>query len=131
MADPNFSWIYLIIFLAIPLARIIPRVIKRRQNSDGYSRQEPSQERQNTDWSAKQESIKPQTRDMQVLGIMHQGANTFEKIQKSMKIDTKELDSVLQQLEKKDLIKVVQKQGMFGPKIELYSTDKGFKEYYS
>ena len=132
MADPNFSWIYIIIFLAIPLARIIPRILaKRRQRSEGYSRPEPFQETQNTEWNTKQESLKPQTKDMQVLGVMHQGANTFEKIQRSLKMESKDLDSILQQLEKKDLIKVVQKQGMFGPKVELYSTDKGFKEYYS
>ena len=128
----NFSWIYLIIFLAIPLARIIPRILaKRRQSVDEYTRPEPFQESQNTQWNTKQESVKPQTKDMQVLGIMHQGANTFEKIQRSLKMESKDLDSILQQLEKKDLIKVVQKQGMFGPKVELYSTDKGFKEYYS
>ncbi len=68
---------------------------------------------------------------MQVLGIMHQGANTFDKIQRAIKMDSKELDSILQDLEKRDLIKVIQKQGLFGPKVELYSTDKGFKEYYS
>ena len=133
MADPNFSWIYLIIFLAIPLARIIPRMLaKRRQGTESYSRQEmPFKESQNTEWSPKQESLKPKTKDMQVLGVMHQGANTFEKIQRILKIDSKELDSILQQLEKRGLIKVIQKQGMFGPKTELYSTDKGFKEYYS
>ena len=132
MADPNFSWIYLVIFLAIPLARIIPRILaKRRQGSESYSRQEMRQETQNPEWRTKQESLKSQTKDMQVLGVMHQGANTFEKIQRGMKIDSKELDSILQQLEKRGLIKVIQKQGMFGPKIELYSTDKGFKEYYS
>ncbi|KFM19976.1 hypothetical protein AAA799P11_00280 [Marine Group I thaumarchaeote SCGC AAA799-P11] len=131
MVEPNFSWIYLIIFLAIPLARIIPRIIaKKRQGSRNYSRQE-NQYQENMEWNPKQESVKQQTKDMQVLGIMHQGANTFEKIQRSTKIDSKELDSILQQLEKRDLIKVIQKQGMFGPKIELYSTDKGFKEYYS
>lgn len=132
MADPNFSWIYLIIFLAIPLARIIPRILaKRRQSADGYTRPEPFKESQNTQWSTKQESVKPQTKEMQVLGVMHQGANTFDKIQRALKIDSKELDSILQDLEKRDLIKVIQKQGMFGPKVELYSTDKGFKEYYS
>lgn len=133
MADPNFSWIYLIIFLAIPLARIIPRILaKRRQKTEDYYRQErPFHESQNTGESPKQESLNPQTKDMQVLGIMHQGANTFEKIQRGLKMDSKELDSILQQLEKRDLIKVIQKQGMFGPKTELYSTDKGFKEYYS
>ena len=132
MEDPNFSWIYLIIFLAIPLARIIPRILaKRRQSVDEYTRPEPFQESQNTQWNTKQESVKPQTKDMQVLGIMHQGANTFDKIQRTLKMDSKELDSILQDLEKRDLIKVIQKQGMFGPKVELYSTDKGFKEYYS
>jgi len=30
MADPNFSWIYIVIFLAIPLARIIPRLLAKR-----------------------------------------------------------------------------------------------------
>lgn len=132
MEDPNFSWIYLIIFLAIPLARIIPRILaKRRQSVDEYTRPEPFQESQNTQWNTKQESVKPKTKDMQVLGIMHQGANTFDKIQRTLKMDSKELDSILQDLEKRDLIKVIQKQGMFGPKVELYSTDKGFKEYYS
>jgi len=30
MADPNFSWIYLVIFLAIPLSRIVPRLLAKR-----------------------------------------------------------------------------------------------------
>ncbi len=132
MADPNFSWIYLIIFLAIPLARIIPRIIaKRRQGNDSFFRQKTYLETQNFESNHKQESVKSQTKDMQVLGIMHKGANTFEKIQRHLKIDAQELDLILQQLEKQNLIKVIQKQGMFGLKIELYSTDKGFKEYYS
>lgn len=134
MADPNFSWIYLIIFLAIPLSRIIPRIIaKRRQANGSYSTfEKPNQE--NIDvvrLEQKHPSSNSQTKDMQVLGIMHQGANTFEKIQRATKMENKELDSILQDLEKRNLIKVVQKQGMFGPKVELYSTDKGFKEYYS
>ncbi|AJM92590.1 MULTISPECIES: winged helix-turn-helix transcriptional regulator [Nitrosopumilus] len=131
MADPNYSWFYLVLFLAIPLSRIIPRLIsKRREKTDGYKTKE-TQTEQSTEWRPKQESLKSQTKEMQVLGIMHQGANTFDKIQKNTQIETKVLDSILQELEQKGLIKVVEKQGMFGPKIELYSTDKGFKEYYS
>lgn len=53
------------------------------------------------------------------------------KKSRATNIDNKELDSILEDLESRALIKVVKKQGMFGPKIELYSTDKGFKEYYS
>ncbi|MCE2506110.1 MAG: hypothetical protein J4F36_06525 [Nitrosopumilaceae archaeon] len=133
MADPNFSWIYLIIFLAIPLSRIIPRILaKRRQASGNYSTfEKPTQENVDVVRLEREPPTKSQTKDMQVLGIMHQGANTFDKIQRSVKMENKELDSILQDLEKRNLIKVVNKQGMFGPKIELYSTDKGFKEYYS
>lgn len=133
MADPNFSWFYLVLFLAIPLSRIIPRLIAKRRQKDGnYSMQEAqNQEARNTEVVSRQESSIPQTKDMQVLGIMHQGANTFDKIRKNIQIEAKELDSILQELENKGLIKVIEKQGMFGPKIELYSTDKGFKEYYS
>ncbi|WP_428326893.1 hypothetical protein [Nitrosopumilus sp.] len=133
MADPNFSWIYLIIFLAIPLSRIIPRILaKRRQANGNYSTfEKPPQENVDVIRLEQEPPSRAQTKDMQVLGIMHQGANTFEKIQRSVKMENKELDSILQDLEKRNLIKVVQKQGMFGPKVELYSTDKGFKEYYS
>jgi len=28
-------------------------------------------------------------------------------------------------------MKVEEKSGLFGPKVELYLTDKGYKEYYS
>ena len=134
MADPSFSWIYLIIFLAIPLARIIPRIIaKRRQGTENYQVQEQRYQERDDDFRLKPsiEQTKPKSKDMQVLGTLHQGANTFEKIQRATNMDGKELDSILEDLEKRALLKVVKKQGMFGPKVELYSTDKGFKEYYS
>jgi len=38
MADGEFFWIYLI-FFAIPLARIIPRLIRKWQNKDKSSTQ--------------------------------------------------------------------------------------------
>jgi len=37
----------------------------------------------------------------------------------------------LEDLEKRGLMKVEEKSGLFGPKVELYLTDKGYKEYYS
>lgn len=134
MADPNFSWIYLIIFMAIPLARILPRIVaklrqgesetfeKRDESFDVY-RSEPS--------NVNREFEKPLSREKQVLGELHKGSNTFEKIQKNTGFDTPMLNSILEDLEKNGMMKVVEKQGMFGPKVELYSTDKGFKEFYS
>ena len=142
MADPNFSWVYLIIFLAIPLARIIPRILskygigkntinpiqeKQFQSSfDEYS-QKPQMESSESSINAS----KPQTKNNLVLGVLNRGSKTFENIQKNTGLDNTELDAILEDLEKNGLMKVVHKQGMFGPKTEIHPTDKGFKEYYS
>lgn len=135
MADPNFTWIYLLIFLAIPLARIIPRLItKRRQNPDqiSFESQFNKFDRSHMETTKPKESSEQSlTRDKMVLRELNQGVKTFEKIQKNTGLDTKTLDSVLGDLENDGFMKVVQKQGMFGIKTELYPTDKGFKEYYS
>ena len=133
MADPNFGWIYLVIFLAIPLARIIPRMIaKRRQNPDQRQFESKFDEFGRSQIETKtMERPESLTKDKMVLRELNLGVRTFEKIQKNTGLDAKTLDSVLGDLERDGLMKVVQKQGMFGPKTELYPTDKGFKEYYS
>ena len=141
MADPNFSWIYLVIFLAIPLARIIPRILakKRMKNNPSQTIQErPIQPdfneyaRKPTEYiNPQKESSKPQTKDRLVLGELNKGAKTFENIQKNTGFTNEELETILQNLEDKGMLNVQQKQGLFGTKIELQLTDKGFQEYYS
>jgi len=142
MADPNFSWIYIIIFLAIPLARIIPRLLAKRgigksfiqpqqQKSFEPSFVKPAQERQSESFEPKIDPSKPQTKNNIVLGALNRGSKTFESIQKNTGLENQELDIVLEGLEKNGMLKVVHKQGLFGPKTELHPTDKGFKEYYS
>ncbi|MDH5462698.1 MAG: hypothetical protein OEY17_06935 [Nitrosopumilus sp.] len=135
MPDPNFSWIYLIIFLAIPLARIIPRVLakKRTGNKIPGMFQEKQSQINVAEITPKPriESSKPQTKNMLVLYALNRGSKTFESIQKNTGLNNKELDAILEDLEDNGMIKVEQKQGFFGPKIELYPTDKGFKEYHS
>ncbi|MFB5597506.1 MAG: hypothetical protein ACE5RJ_00595 [Nitrosopumilaceae archaeon] len=134
----EFSWIYLAIFLIIPLSRIIPRLLAKRrmknsqiqekqvQPSFEYSSQPPK------DFSKPQrEFSKPQSKDMIVLGELNFGVRTFEGIQKNTGLDAKELDSILQELEKDGLLEVHKKQGLFGPKVELHPTDKGQKKFYS
>jgi predicted Rossmann fold nucleotide-binding protein DprA/Smf involved in DNA uptake len=74
---------------------------------------------------------KPETKDMQVLGELNREAKNFEVIQKITGLERDELASILEDLEKRGLMKVEEKSGLFGPKVELYLTDKGFKEYYS
>ena len=141
MVEPNFSWIYLIIFLAIPLARIIPRLLAKRgiginpsntiheqkyPDFDNYA-QKPSMETSKPTI----EPSKPQTKSMLVLGELNRGTRYFEKIQKNTGLNNRELESILEDLENNGMLKVHQKQGLFGTKTELIPTDKGFKEFYS
>ena len=142
MADPNFSWVYLVIFLAIPLARIIPRIlskygigkntantIQEKQYQSGFD--EYSQKSQMDSSESPMNESKPQTKNNLVLGVLNRGSKTFENIQKNTGLTNAELDAILEDLEKNGLMKVVHKQGLFGTKTEIIPTDKGFKEYYS
>lgn len=133
--EADFSWIYLIFFLMIPLARIIPRVLAKMRNKENSTQTiQEEQFRPNTNEYSEEpqrEFSKPQTKNMLVLGELHRGSKTFEIIQKNSGLNNKELDKILEDLEKKDMLKVQHKQGLLGTKIELYPTEKGFKEYYS
>ena len=66
-----------------------------------------------------------------VLAVLVRGSITFESIKKNTGISNKELDEILENLEKYKLLKVQQKKGLLGIKIELHPTDKGLKEYSS
>ena len=66
--------------------------------------------------------------DVIVLSAINQGAKKFDKISKKTKISGEELNALLERLESKGLITVVQKKGLFGPKKEIILTDKGGKE---
>jgi len=68
---------------------------------------------------------------MLVLGELNSGTKNFESIKKNTDLDSTELNSILEDLEKRGLLRVEHKQGLFGTKIELYSTEKGFREYYT
>jgi len=63
-----------------------------------------------------------------VLGTIKAGIKKFEEIQKIRHVDPKEVDSILEQLENKGFVKVEEKKGFLGIKIEIEITDKGSKE---
>ena len=67
----------------------------------------------------------PETKHQLVLERMNRGAKNFGKIQKITGLERDELASILEDLEKRGLMKVEEKSGLFGSKIELYLTDKG------
>jgi len=140
MAEDGFIWIYLIFFL-IPLARIIPRLIKKWKKQSGMPQQYDSQYHVSNDTVSESHSkksempskidSKPKTTEMLVLGQLTRGTNNFDSLQKILGIDTDTLNSVLEDLEKNGLMQVDQKQGLFGQKIELHPTEKGIKKFYS
>ena len=133
--DPDFSWLIWVVFLMIPLARIFPRLLSKFRGDTNSSRipSEAQFRPKSEEFSRKpeQEFRKPPTKNMLVLGELNRGTKTFDSVQKNTGLTTEELDLILEDLEKNGLLKVHQKQGMFGTKVELHPTDKGMKEYYS
>jgi len=132
----HFSWFWLI-FLLYPAVRIAQRFLRKRQMKNyDQSSEKPigirfEKTSENTTEKPVRNLERPATTDMLVLGELNRGANTFEKILKNTGLEREALDSILEELEKRDLMKVVKKQGLLGPKVELQVTDKGFKEFYS
>ena len=74
----------------------------------------------------------PETKlHLMVLERMNRGAKNFKKIQEITGLERDELVSILKDLEKRGLMKVEEKSGLFGPKVELYLTDKGSTKIHS
>ena len=66
--------------------------------------------------------------DVIVLSAINQGAKKFDKIVKKTKIDVKEINKLLERLEEKGFITVIEKKGFLGTKQEIMLTEKGTKE---
>lgn len=66
--------------------------------------------------------------DVIVLSAINQGARKFDKISKKTKIGGDELNILLNRLEEKGFIILVEKKSWFGSKKEIVLTDKGNKE---
>ncbi|MDH3617522.1 MAG: winged helix-turn-helix transcriptional regulator [Nitrosopumilus sp.] len=143
MATEGFAWIYLVFFLIIPLSRILPRIVRKwKEKNQGYPEQFAKTTYQSKNETVAEPSRKipqeeipkemsPQTLDMLVLGELNRGTKNFNAIQRNLGIDSKTLEEILESLEKQGLMKVQNKQGVLGPKIELIPTEKGFKKFYS
>ena len=64
-----------------------------------------------------------------VLGLLLTNITKFEEIQKRGNLSTNNLDTILQDLEKKGLMKPIEKTGPFGKSIQLRITEKGAAEF--
>ena len=137
----HFYWIWAIFFI-IPFISIIRRYLRKRNTQNFSKSPEQYHEMQFQTNSSKIETprrnlLEPEpepkhkTKDMQVFEVLNHGVGNFEKIQKITGIKHDELVSILEDLEKRGMMKVEEKSGLLGSKIELYPTKKGIKEYYS
>ena len=145
--EENYSWIYLLIFLIIPLARILPRVLKRAGLKQNISTrpenprknffQESSPDRfqesspDNFEESPRKEefSTKNWSKEKIVLGLLMTNISKFEELQKRANLSTNNLDTILQDFEKKRLMMPVEKSSPFGKSIQLKITEKGAAEF--
>jgi len=64
-----------------------------------------------------------------VLGIISRGTSKFDKIARESNVEPKDLESILQKLENSGLIKVNEKKGWLGTKIDINPTEDGYKEF--
>jgi len=72
--------------------------------------------------------VNTKPKDIIVLGAIQAGIKKFDKIQKMTQIEPEELNSVLEQLENNGFMRVAEKSGLLGKKIEILVTKKGAKE---
>ena len=135
----HLYWIWVIFFI-IPLVSIIRRYLRKYNMQNFNKSSEKRYEMQFKTNSSKIETPrrnllepepKHETKDMQVFEVLNHGAGNFEKIQEITGLKRDELVSILEDLEKRGMMKVEEKSGLLGSKIELYPTKKGIKEYYS
>ncbi|MDA0756957.1 MAG: hypothetical protein O3C04_00910 [Crenarchaeota archaeon] len=70
-----------------------------------------------------------ENKETSVLGVISRGISKFDKIARESNVEPKELESILQKLENSGLIKVDEKKGLLGKKIEINPTEKGYKEF--
>ena len=147
--EENYSWIYLLIFMIIPLSRILPRLLKRAglkqdisarpetprgnffQESPPADNFRESSSSDNFQESPRREEVSTKNwpKEKIVLGLLMTNISKFEELQKKGNISTNNLDTILQDLEKKGLMRPVEKSGPFGKSIQLKITEKGAAEF--
>ena len=64
-----------------------------------------------------------------VLGVISRGISKFSKISEEANIEPKDLELILQRLEKSGLIRVDEKKGWLGTKIDIKPTEEGYREF--
>jgi len=131
----EFLWLYVAVFLAIPLVRVLPRIIRRLRGgypaSGGYADKAAQRWGVQATHGADGPQARPQSDEMLILGQMIGGAKTFEAIRKYTQLSDRRLDAGLQDLESRGMIRVERRQGLLGPRVEIHPTSKGLREFHN
>tara|TARA_E500000331_G_scaffold350200_1_gene394669 strand:+ start:523 stop:1038 length:516 start_codon:yes stop_codon:yes gene_type:complete len=64
-----------------------------------------------------------------VLGVISRGTSRFDRISQESNVEPKDLEQILKKLENSGLIKVDEKKGWLGTKIEINPTEDGYREF--
>ena len=72
--------------------------------------------------------MESEPKDVIVLEAISKGAKKFDKIEKMTRIQGKEINDILEKLDKNGLITVVEKKGFFSTKKEIILTQKGQRD---
>jgi len=137
--EPNYSWIYLLIFLIIPLARVLPRILRRAglkpniatrpETPRGNFFKEPPSDNFTESPRIEEFSTKNWSKEKIVLGLLMTNISKFEELQKRGNLSVNNLDRILQELERRGCMKPIEKSGPFGKSIQLKITEKGVREF--
>ena len=137
------SWQWIFVFFAVMIAaRVVPRMLRQRkmnfEKSNVVASERPflnEPKMQPFVKEAKEQSFsketKPESKEMMVLGQINRGYKTFSEVRKKTGFDSEELNSILEDLEKRGLMKMQKKNGLLGIKVELLPTEKGYLEFDS
>jgi predicted HTH transcriptional regulator len=146
----SWQWIFGF-FVILMIARIVPRLIRQRKmnfqrsnivTADQSFNNEPNAQPfvketkfqpfvKETKEQPFETGTKPESKEMMVLGQINRGYKTFAEIRKKTGFDSEDLNSILDDLEKRGLMRVQKKNGLLGIKVELLPTEKGYLEYDS
>jgi predicted HTH transcriptional regulator len=136
------SWQWIFIFFAVLMvARIVPRMLRKGkmnvQRGNVVATEQPSSETRDQPFVKESkersfvEEAKPESKEMMVLGQINRGYKTFSEIRKKTGFGSEDLNSILEDLEKRGLMKMQKKNGLLGIKVELLPTEKGYLEFDS
>ncbi len=70
-----------------------------------------------------------ESKEVVVLGMINQGVSKFDRISRKTNVEPKKLEVILHKLENSGRIRVNEKKGWFGTKIEINPTEEGYREF--